>query len=80
MNPGRPQLYARLPLPRDTRMRQLFELVDASGRTLVDIATEAGVSLDAIYHWRLEKRRPSFASYEAVLNSLGYETAVIRRD
>lgn len=50
-------------------LRELFMKIRASGRTLDDIARQAGVSVSTIKSWR--RHEPKLGNFEAVVHVLG---------
>ena len=57
--------------------RHFFELASKSGRSLNDIAAEAGIHPKTFGSWK-QKFSPQIENLEAALNALGYRLAVVR--
>ena len=44
------------------------------------LSERAGVSHNSINRWRLEGREPKLSDIEAVLNALGYDIVMVKRE
>ena len=63
----------------DKFTRALGELVGRDYRSKSQISREAGVSSQCVHRWLTLRRIPNIHNYEAVLNTLGYELAIRRK-
>lgn len=59
---------------------ELFDLIKASGRTEMDVATEAGYSHVMFWHWRKHRRNPSLNAFRNCLQTLGYDLAIVKKE
>lgn len=58
--------------------RAFLEHLAASGRTVRDVASEAGLHENTIYEWRRSRLcDASVSNLEAALNVLGYRLAIV---
>lgn len=60
-------------------IRQLFELLNRRKITIASVARKSGVQVSTICDWR-SRRSPTVANLQAVLNAIGYELVIGRRD
>lgn len=64
---------------RDKFVDMLTELASRDHRTLTEISRTAGMSHQSVQRWTVGRRSPNLHSFEAVLNTMGYELAVRKR-
>lgn len=57
-------------------IRRLFQIINQRRFSVASLALRAGVQKDTIHGWR-GKFSPTVANFEAVLNALGYELAIV---
>jgi len=71
----------RLTIPKnaDPLVKNVFELMNSQRRMIVDIAARSGVTRSTISSWRYD-RQPTVANLRAVVNTLGYELVLQKRD
>lgn len=60
----------------------LFEIIAEQGKRAEDVAWEAGLTRQALWSWknRARTRGPSLDSLERVLDVLGYEIEIMKKD
>jgi len=57
--------------------RELIAIVEASGRTRIEVCKAAGVAHHALYRWGAGKNSASLVGFEALAQSLGYKLALV---
>jgi transcriptional regulator with XRE-family HTH domain len=77
VNPKRPRGMTRpekkKPLRTATHVvRELFEVLDADGRSYRSICDKAGLSHVSLSHWRSGKATPRMADFENFIQVIGY--------
>lgn len=65
-------------LNNDPLIKQLYDLVQSDKRTMGAIAKRAGVSKNAMTHWFL-RGNPRMVLLQSVLQALGYELQIVRK-
>jgi len=68
----------KLPQHSSPLVRELFSILNDSGERLQKVAKHSGVSATTINEWRW-RRSPRVTNLEAVLNSLGFELHIRRK-
>lgn len=68
-----------LPKTGSTLIRSLFEAVDKTDMTLAEIGKRSGISMQSLVNWR-SGMQPTLTNIEAVLNVVGYELAIKKRN
>ena len=78
---GADRWAGRLTIPKsaDPLVKNVFELMNSQRRMIVDIAARSGVTRSTISSWRYD-RQPTVANLRAVVNTLGYELVLQKRD
>ncbi len=74
---GRPRAQGR---PVDPAVRELFAVLDASGLSMQEVEPVAGVARSTLSTWRRALYEPKISNVRAVLNSLGFDLAVVRKE
>lgn len=57
-------------------IRRLFQIINQRRFSVASLALRSGVQKDTIHGWR-GKFSPTLANFEAVLNALGYQLAIV---
>ena len=60
-------------------VRLLYDLINQQEQGLRSVSQRSGVSSSTIHSWRY-RRSPTVTNFQAVLNSLGYELVIRRRE
>ena len=78
---GNKRWLGRLVVPKsgDPLVKEVFKLMNEQRRELLDVARRSGVSKSAISMWRYD-RQPTVANLRAVVNTLGYDLVLKKRD
>jgi DNA-binding phage protein len=58
----------------------MWNTMNDQARSQQDVADQAKVSASAMRRWRTGDREPSLQGIEAVINALGYELVIRRRE
>jgi len=68
----------KIPHHTSALVKELFTILNESGQQLQKVAKRSGVSSSTINEWRW-RRSPKVTNLEAVLNSLGFELHIRRK-
>jgi len=58
----------------------MWVTINDQGKSQQDVADASGVSASAMRRWRTGEREPSLQAIEAVVNALGYDIVLRRRE
>ena len=67
----------RIPTTGLPLVQKLRQIINERRYSVDGLARKAGVHRDTIHGWRRCKFSPSVANFEAVLNVLGYQLAIV---
>ena len=78
---GAKRWAGRLTIPRRAHplVKQLYQTMNKNKVMISDLSEPSGVSRATISDWRYT-RTPSLATFEAVLNVLGYKLKIVKKD
>jgi len=68
------------PRAKDPLILRLVELVDADERSVIEIMEYAGVGVRTYQGWRRGGFAPILPLFHAVLNTLGYELKIVKKE
>lgn len=66
--------------PVHPTVQWVWEEINNRALSQHDVAAQAGVSSSAMRRWRAGEREPSYQGLEAVVNALGYELVLRKRE
>lgn len=68
------------PITNDQFVIDLFEIIDASGLTLKQLADKSKVHMQSMVLWRAGLKSPNFATTRRLLDALGYRIEIVKED